>query len=51
MDKILIINSLKDLKRLIKDNLDVLIDPKDCDFLEAINDTIIAYINSKYPEQ
>ncbi len=51
MDKILIINSLKDLKRLIKDNLDVLIDPKDCDFLETINDTIIAYINSKYPEQ
>lgn len=51
MDKVLIINSLKDLKRLIKDNLDVLTDPKDCDFLETINDTIIAYINSKYPEQ
>nr|DAK64233.1 MAG TPA: hypothetical protein [Caudoviricetes sp.] len=51
MDKVLIINNLKDLKKLIKMNINVLTDPKDCDFLVAINEIIIAYINSKYPEQ
>lgn len=51
MDKVIRINNLKDLKKLIKMNINVLTDPKDCDFLETINETIIAYINSKYPEQ
>ena len=51
MDKVLIINNLDYLKKLIQWNIEVLTDPKDCDFLEAINNAIIAYSNSKYPEQ
>ena len=51
MDKVIRINNLKDLKKLIKMNINVLTDPKDCDFLEAINEAIIAYTNRKYPEE